>query len=146
VRERKPGVADVNESESGDVVLGIGLDLCPSMRIDRAVARHGDRFLSRVFTDRERAYCLARHDPSESFAARFAAKEAASKALGGSHGLTWHDVEVLAAVAGQRGPTVMLRGRAQEFARERGIRAVLVSMTHAAGVSAAVVLAIGKVV
>mgnify|MGYP002619670794 CR=1 FL=1 len=123
-------------------VLGVGLDICPVERMRQAVARHGDRFLQRIFTDDERAYALARGNPEESLAARFAAKEAASKALGAPKGIGWHDVEVVPARPGEREPRLVLRGRAAEVADARGIRAILVSLTHADGVAAAVAVAV----
>jgi len=67
-------------------VLGIGLDLCAVDRMDAALARHGDRFEARIFTEAERAYAAGRHNRGEALAARFAAKEATSKALGAMGG------------------------------------------------------------
>lgn len=123
-------------------VLGVGLDICPVERMRQAVERHGDRFLSRIFTDDERAYAMGRGNPEESLAARFAAKEAASKALGAPRGIGWHDVEVVPARPGEREPRLVLRGRAAEVADARGIRTILVSLTHADGVAAAVAVAV----
>ena len=123
-------------------VLGIGLDLCPIDRMRKAVERHGDRFLRRIFTEDERAYAEQRGDRFEALAGRFAAKEAASKALGAPRGIGWHDVEVVAAVDGQRGPLLLLRGKAAEVAHVRGVSAVLVSITHADGMAAAVAVAV----
>lgn len=123
-------------------VLGIGLDLCPVDRMRKAVERHGDRFLRRIFTDQERAYAQGRGDRYEALAGRFAAKEAASKALGAPRGIGWHDVEVVPAVAGQRGPLLLLRGKAAEVAHVRGVSAVLVSITHADGMAAAMAVAV----
>ena len=123
-------------------VLGIGLDVCPVERMRGAVARHGDRFLDRIFTAEEKRYALGRGNPYESFAARFAAKEAASKALGAPRGIGWHDVEVVPARSGVHGPSLVLRGRAREVADARGVAAVLVSLTHADGVAAAVAVAV----
>lgn len=123
-------------------VLGIGLDLCPVERMRQAVERHGERFLRRIFTEDECAYCASRGNPHESLAARFAAKEAASKALGAPRGIGWHDVEVVPARPGAREPRLVLRGRAAEVAEACGIRTVLVSLTHAEGVAAAVAVAV----
>lgn len=123
-------------------VAGIGLDLCPVDRMQRAMERHGDRFLKRIFTDAERAYAAGRGNPAESLAARFAAKEAASKSLGAPAGIGWHDVEVVPARPGEREPRLILRGRAAEVADALGIRAVLVSITHAEGMAAAVAIAV----
>jgi holo-[acyl-carrier protein] synthase len=124
-------------------VLGIGLDVCPTARMSDALARHGDRFAARVFTVAERAYADGRGNRDEAYAARFAAKEATSKALGAPRGIGWHDVEVIPAVTGERGPTVVLRGRAREVAEQRGVAEVMISITHAGGVAAAVAIAVG---
>ena len=85
-------------------VLGIGLDLCPIERMKQAVDRHGDRFLRRIFTAQEQAYAReAVGGMAQSLAARFAAKEAASKAIGAPKGIGWHDVEVVPARRGIEG-------------------------------------------
>lgn len=124
-------------------VVGVGLDLCPIDRMARAVDRYGARFLARVFTPDERAYAHAqREGMAQSLAARFAAKEAASKCLGAPVGIRWHDVEVVAAQRGCHGPQLVLRGRAHEVATQRGVRAVMLSLTHAGGMAAAVAVAI----
>lgn len=125
-------------------VLGIGLDVCPVARMADALKRHGDRFAARIFTEAERAYAKDRGNHEETLAARFAAKEACSKALGAPRGIGWHDVEVVPAIAGERGPLVILRGRALEVAQQRGIASVLLSITHAGGVAAAVAIAVGS--
>jgi holo-[acyl-carrier protein] synthase len=123
-------------------VIGIGLDLCPVERMERALERHGDRLLRRIYTDEEKSYCLDKARPAESFAARFAAKEATSKALGAPSGIGWHDVEVVPAVTGVAGPRVVLQGRAAEVAQGLGVADVLLSITHAGGVAAAVAVAV----
>jgi holo-[acyl-carrier protein] synthase len=123
-------------------VHGLGLDVCPVARMREAVDRHGQRFLDRIFTAAEQRYANERANSHEALAARFAVKEAASKALGAPHGIGWHDVEVVPARAGEHGPTVILRGRALEVAQLRGISRVLVSITHAADVAAAVAVAV----
>jgi holo-[acyl-carrier protein] synthase len=123
-------------------VGGVGLDLCHTERMRKAVERHGERFLRRIFTTDERAYAAAKTHPWDSLAARFAAKEATSKALGAPRGIGWHDVEVVPAREGERGPRVILRGRAREVADSRGIKAILVSLSHVDGVAAAVAIAV----
>ena len=123
-------------------VIGVGIDLCPIARLDRAVARHGDRFLRRIYTEAEIAYCRARPRPAESLAARFAAKEATSKALGAPAGISWHDVEVVAARPGAAGPGVRLSEVAARVAEELGVSRILLSLTHAGGVAGAVALAV----
>jgi len=114
------------------VIVGVGIDVCDLDRMKRALARPtGTRFAERVFTAAERAYCEARkRGRVASYAARFAAKEAALKALGTgwSDGIAWHDVEV---VRGESGPpTLALHGRAAEVARERGVGRLLVALSH----------------
>jgi holo-[acyl-carrier protein] synthase len=78
-------------------IIGLGLDATEIDRVEALIERYGDRFLARVFTEGELAYCRARRRPAESFAARFAAKEAAMKALGTGHsrGVTWRSIEVV---------------------------------------------------
>ena len=111
-------------------VRGIGVDLAQIARMRRAVERWDERFLRRVFTDAEIAYCRERRDPVPHFAARFAAKEAALKALGTglALGIRWREVEVRR----ERGqaPTLALTGRCRELALARGAGAALVSLTH----------------
>ena len=124
-------------------VLGIGLDLCPVARMRAAVERHGDRFVRRIFTAAEAAYCEGRGvGRYESLAARFAAKEATSKALGAPAGIGWHDVEVQPARSGEHGPRVVLRGRAREVADARQIASMLITITHSDGMAAAVAVAV----
>jgi len=125
-------------------VLGIGLDLVEVARIERAVARWGDSFLSRVFTPREIADCSVGRGGfrSEALAARFAAKEAVFKALGrGRPELGWLDVEVLKDAAGK--PGVVLSGRALALAGELGVARVLVSLSHLPGLAAAQAVCLG---
>jgi len=124
-------------------VLGLGLDLCPIARMQSAVERHGDRFVQRIFTELEKTYCEEHGRPYESLAGRFAAKEATSKALGAPQGIGWHDVEVVPAKRGERGPAVVLRGRAREVAEARGVKTMMLSITHADGMAAAVAVAVG---
>jgi len=92
------------------MILGIGSDLAQVERIRKSIAQYGDRFLSRVYTDRERAYASSRVNSAERFAARFAAKEAAMKAIGTGwrSGITWKDFEVVNESSGR--PTLRLSG------------------------------------
>jgi holo-[acyl-carrier protein] synthase len=112
------------------MIVGTGVDIAEVPRIKAAVERFGQRFLSRVFTLEEARYCLARPNAAERLAARFAAKEAAMKALGTGlrHGVTWHDVEVVRESGGR--PTLRLTGKAAEFAARLGCRTCHVSITH----------------
>jgi len=110
--------------------ISIGVDLVNIPRMRDVIARWDDRFLRRVFTDAEIAYCRARRDPVPHFAARFAAKEAAMKALGTglSLGVRWRDLEVRR----DRGqaPRLLMHGRSREIGLARGGRAMLVALTH----------------
>ena len=105
-------------------VRGIGVDLVQIPRMREVIARWQERFLERVFTDAEIAYCRARRDPVPHFAARFAAKEAALKALGTGlrMGVRWRELEVRR----DRGqpPTLLLHGRCRELSRERAVSVV----------------------
>lgn len=96
------------------MILGLGSDLCNIDRIERTVARFGDRFLNRVYTDRERALAARRARPAATFAKRWAAKEACSKALGTGlrMGIAWRDMGVVNLPTGQ--PTLALTGWAAE--------------------------------
>ncbi len=125
------------------MVLGIGIDLCEVARMRRTLARFGDCFLGRCFTDRERVDCLHRRDPAPSFAARWAAKEAAAKALGTGIGgpVGWREVEVVRTDTGQ--PELHLTGGAATEATRQGVRHLHLSLTHERGMAAAVVIAEG---
>jgi holo-[acyl-carrier protein] synthase len=122
------------------MVLGVGTDLMEIARIQRSVARFGDRFLLRVFTPREIAYCQRKKYAAESFAARFAAKEAGAKALGTgiSQGIRWLELEVIREPSGK--PSLQLTGRAAERARGLGVATVSLSLTHSKDIALAVVV------
>ena len=123
------------------MVLGVGTDLMETKRIEESIDRYGERFLERVFTPNEIAYCMRkRKNAAESFAARFAAKEAGAKALGTgiSHGITWKELEVLREPSGR--PTLHLSGRAAERAERMGVRRVQMSLTHSRELAMAVVI------
>ncbi len=108
------------------------------------VADHGQRFLERCFTPHERGVCVGRANPAEHLAARFAAKEAILKALGTgwSGGVAWTDAEVITLPSGA--PSVALHNMAARIADERGIRAWLLSLTHAGGLAMASAIALGE--
>jgi holo-[acyl-carrier protein] synthase len=111
-------------------VRGIGVDLVPIPRMRAVIARWDERFLRRVFTDGEIAYCQHRRDPAPHFAARFAAKEAGLKALGTGLrlGVRWRELEVQR----ERGqpPRLVLSGRCRELSLARGGRQMLLTLTH----------------
>jgi len=123
------------------MILGLGTDLVSIVRVEELLSRHGERFLSRVFTPTERAQCLGRARPAIHLAARLAAKEAAMKALGTgwSLGVRWQDVEVHS--KGDIPPSIHLDGVAKTRADARGIRQTLVSLSHDGGYALAVVVA-----
>jgi holo-[acyl-carrier protein] synthase len=123
------------------MVLGVGIDLTPVERIERLLERHGERFAARVFTDGERAYCRGRARAAEHYAARFAAKEAALKALGVPDGLRWHEMEVVSRPG--EPPALALGGAAARAAAARGVTRMHLSLSHAGGQAAAVVVAEG---
>jgi len=125
----------------GRIVVSVGTDLVDIARIAEVLDRQ-PRFAVRVFTEAERAYCDARNDPAERYAARFAAKEAVLKALGvGLGGADFHDIEVVKLPSGQ--PTLTLRGRAAELAAEAAIGSWLITMTHSEGVAHVMVAGLG---
>lgn len=109
-------------------------------RIRQSIARYGDRFLNRIFTDRERAYAASKANSAERFAARFAAKEAGMKAIGTgwNRGVTWKDFEVANQASGR--PTLRLTGVAQEIASGLGVRSISISLTHTTETAFAVVV------
>jgi holo-[acyl-carrier protein] synthase len=112
------------------MIVGTGVDLERVDRIRAAIERHGKRFLDRVFTAGEIAYVEARIRRWESYAARFAAKEAAMKALGTgwAHGVRWVDVEIVREEGGR--PELRFHGKAAEIAAKLGCRSTNVSLSH----------------
>jgi len=123
------------------MVLGLGTDLIETKRVEESIARFGDRFLERIFTAGEIAYCQRKKNAAESFAARFAAKEAGAKALGTgiSRGVTWKEFEVRREASGR--PTLHMSGRAAELAEAIGVKKVQLSLTHSRELALAVVVA-----
>ena len=113
------------------MIVGSGVDIAEVPRIREAIERFGDRFLHRVFTQGEIQYCERKKvSRFESYAARFAAKEAGMKALGTgwNHGVRWRDIEVVRP-RGQR-PTIQFHGQAAVFAEKLGARNIALSITH----------------
>ena len=112
------------------MILGTGVDIAEVPRIRESIERFGDRFLRRVFTEGEVRYCEHKVTRYESFAARFAAKEAGMKALGTgwSHGVRWRDIEVVRP-KGQR-PTIQFHGEAAAIAARLGTKNIALSITH----------------
>lgn len=122
------------------VIVGSGIDLVEIERIEQSVKRYGKRFLDRVYTTAEQAYCLRKRNSGESLAARFAAKEAAAKALGTgiSRGVNWLEIEVIREPGGR--PSIRFHGRAAEIAKQLNVAHVALSITHTATLSMANVL------
>ncbi len=116
----------------------VGLDLIEIERVEAALARHPARFRERVFTPREIAECDRKPRPAESYAGRFAAKEAIGKALGVGVQFTWREIEI----AGRGKPQVQLSGRTRRVADHLGVVRIDLSMTHSRTAAAAVALAV----
>src|SRR5207237_9402379 len=123
-------------------VIGIGVDIIEVSRIRASLDRHGERFHRRICTEGESTYCLKMRDPAPFMAARFAAKEAVSKALGTGIGAqcSWLDIEVRRKASGA--PFVVLHGAAAETAQRLGIGTVLLSLSHTAVSAIAQALAV----
>ena len=117
----------------------MGMDLTEVPRIASMVERWGARFTGRVFTEGEREYALSRANSATHLAARFAAKEAALKALCVPPGLSWHEIEVVG--GGHEPPLLVLRGRALAAADKLGVVRMHLTLTHTAEVAGAVVVA-----
>ena len=124
------------------MVLGIGIDLVEVGRIERMIDEKGDRAMRRLFTAREIEYAARRPHPAQHFAARFAAKEAAYKALSGdddvARAVGWRDVEVVPTGDGR--PTLAFHGPAARRAAMLGVARALVTLTHTDGVAGAMVV------
>jgi len=114
------------------MILGTGVDIAEVARIRETIERFGDRFLRRIFTEGEIRYCERKVRRFESYAARFAAKEAGMKALGTgwSRGVRWRDIEVVRP-KGQR-PTIQFHGEAAAIAAKLGTKNIALSITHTA--------------
>ena len=112
------------------MIVGSGIDLVEIHRIQHSVDRFGARFLNKVYTAAEQAYCLRKRNAAESLAARFAAKEAGAKALGTgmSHGVTWVEIEVVRQPGGR--PSLRFHGRAKAMAHRLKVQRAALSITH----------------
>jgi holo-[acyl-carrier protein] synthase len=112
------------------MIVGLGIDIAEVDRIERAIRRYGQRFLQRVFTPAEIDYCQSKANVFERFAGRFAAKEAAMKAIGTGwrRGVSWRDFEVVREPSGR--PIIRFSGVAADFAERLGMKRALVSITH----------------
>ena len=108
-------------------IVGLGVDICEIARMERAISRH-PTFRDRVFTPEEIAYCDSKARPAESYAGRFAAREATIKALGGYRGRRWQDISVTRHPSGA--PSIRLDGNAKRKADALGVTDVLITFTH----------------
>src|SRR5262245_2033598 len=120
------------------MILGVGIDIIEVARIGASYEKFGERFLNRILLPDEIKYCLTHKIPAPFLAARFAAKEAISKAFGtgiGKH-LGWHDLEVRRKESGE--PYVVLHGKGQTLLEGRNARVVLISLSHTQSYAAAV--------
>lgn len=122
------------------MIAGTGTDLMEIDRIRASIARYGERFLRRIYTPGEIAYCARKKNSEESYAARFAAKEAAAKALGTgiSQGVSWLEIEVLRAPSGR--PSLVFHGRAADRAASMCVNNASLSLTHSRELALAVVI------
>ena len=111
-------------------IYGIGTDIVECLRIAQMIERHGELFITRVYTEHEIEYCQSRKQATQHFAGRWAAKEAVLKALGTGwrRGISWRDVEIRNERSGS--PTVALRGGARDYMEQQKISEVLVSISH----------------
>jgi holo-[acyl-carrier protein] synthase len=121
-------------------IIGSGLDATEIARVAATIERYGDRFVHRIFTDGEIAYCRARRDAVSSFAARFAAKEAAMKALGTGHsrGVLWRTIEVVRSRGGP--PRLLFHAGAEARFASMGATGSLLTLTHSRELAIAHVL------
>jgi len=122
------------------MIVAIGIDLVEISRIEQVFARRGDRFRTRVFTETESSYCEGRASKFASYAVRFAAKEAAMKAIGTgwAEAVGWREIEVVSAPNGK--PMLQLHGRALEFMLQLGASRAHVSLTHSGDLAIAEVI------
>ena len=111
-------------------VIGIGVDLIECARIQRSIDRFGDRFLHRVFTDGEIEYSMSMKFPERHLAARFAGKEAVSKAFGTGIGkaMGWRNIDIRRRPSGE--PFLVFSGPAKELAKKRGVISALITLSH----------------
>ena len=122
------------------MIVGMGIDIAEVERLKGAIERHGEMFLRRLFTAKEREYCERFKNKFERYAGRFAAKEAAMKALGTgwSRGVRWVDIEVVRQKGGR--PALTLAGEAGKIAKQLGVKHIALSITHTAAQALAQVI------
>jgi holo-[acyl-carrier protein] synthase len=122
------------------MISGIGVDMVDVATLAETIKEAGDAYINRVFTPSEIEYCEQVNDSMGCYAARFAAKEAAMKALGTGwdQGVDWHDFEIVNEPSGR--PTMRVRGKAEELLRERSVSTVWISLSHESGFAIAQVV------
>ena len=132
--ERAAGAA------GGPVIVGLGVDIAEIDRIQAAIERHGAPILERLFTPKEIAYCESHRNKFERYAGRFAAKEAAMKALGTGWraGVRWRDIEVTNLPSGK--PTLRFEGATRQIADRLGVKQIALSITHSGNLAFAQVI------
>jgi holo-[acyl-carrier protein] synthase len=125
-------------------VIGIGTDIIECLRVAKMIERHGELFITRVYTPHEIEYCTARKAATQHYAGRFAAKEAVLKALGTgwTRGIHWQDIEVRNEMGGQ--PRIVLAGAARDLAAKMGIAQMQISISHCRTHATAFAVAVGR--
>ena len=125
-------------------IIGIGTDIVECLRIGQMIERHGELFITRVYTDHEIQYCQSRKLAMQHFAGRWAAKEAVLKAIGTGwiKGVSWRDIEVRNEPGGK--PSIVLRGGLKEIADNAGVGQVLISVSHCRSHATAYAIALSR--
>ena len=125
-------------------IVGVGVDIVECLRIAQMIERHGELFITRVYTDLEIEYCTTRKAATQHYAGRWAAKEAVLKALGTGwrRGIGWRDIEIRNDRSGA--PTVLLRGGARDVMERAGIGSMHVTISHCRSYAVAYVVAEGN--
>jgi holo-[acyl-carrier protein] synthase len=125
-------------------VIGLGTDIIECSRIGEMIQKHGELFLNRVFTPHEIAYCSSRKTSNQHYAGRWAAKEAALKALGTgwAKGIQWTDIAVSHQLGGK--PIITIEGVAAQIAKEQGIAEIMLSISHCRHYAVAYCIAVGE--
>lgn len=124
-------------------VIGIGTDIVDCLRIAKMIERHGEQFICRVYTPNEIGYCSSRKAATQHYAGRWAAKEAVLKSIGTgwSPGIKWRDIEIRNEIGGK--PSIKLTAGAQDVAESKGVKSVMVSISHCRTHATAYAMAIG---
>ena len=141
IRKLSRGRAGTRKGWSDRVIFGVGFDLVDLSEFTRTLERSGERFIQRIYTQGETEYCRAQPHPTQSFAARFAAKEAVMKALGvaGEDGFSWQDFEVVCEPSGK--PMVVLHRKARATQDTLHLGPIQISLSHSQSAAGAVAIA-----